>query len=72
MSNHLLIVVFQKPWGSNQNWPPEAAEMYYLIGMCHMEKKDYVGAHDAFNNSIRVDSKYAEVCKHKFYFLFFF
>ena len=35
--------------------------MNYLIGMCEVESHNYLAAHEAFNNAIRVDPKYAEV-----------
>ena len=41
--------------------------MNYLIGMCQVEIRDYLGAHDAFNNAIRVDPKYSEVCIRVFF-----
>ena len=50
----------QKPWQDKQLYPPEAAEMYYLIGMCQIEERDYLNAHDAFNNAIKVKAKYPE------------
>ncbi len=56
-----MLFFFQKPWSKETNWPPEAGEMYFLIGMCYMESRDYLGAQDAFNNAIRVDPKQADV-----------
>ena len=53
--------VFQKPWTAEAQWPKDAAEMFFLIGLCHMETKYYTAAHEAFNNAIRVDSKHADV-----------
>ena len=55
------IYIAQKPWQKKQTWPPEAAEMYHLMGMCYTEMRDYSSAHDAFNNAIRIDLKFAEV-----------
>ncbi|KAK2188117.1 hypothetical protein NP493_141g04003 [Ridgeia piscesae] len=52
--------VTMKPWDDKQQWPPEAAEMFYLIGTCHTEMRNYLDAHDAFNSAIRVEPKHAE------------
>ena len=41
--------------------PAEAAEMYYLIGLCLIECKQYSEACDAFNNTLKIESKHAEV-----------
>lgn len=41
--------------------PPESAEIYFMIGTCQVELKDYNKAHDAFNDAIKVDGKFAEV-----------
>ena len=35
--------------------------MYYLIGMCQIETREYLNAHDAFNSAIRVDQRSADV-----------
>ena len=58
----LCNFIIQKPWQKDASLPVEAAEMYFLIGMCHTEMRDYLSAHDAFNNAIRVDSRHSEVC----------
>ncbi|ELT94016.1 hypothetical protein CAPTEDRAFT_222812 [Capitella teleta] len=56
-----LTHYMQKPWQEKLPWPPEAAEMNFLLGMCQMETRDYLNANEAFNNAIRVNPKYAEV-----------
>ena len=35
--------------------------MFYLIGTCHTEMRNYLDAHEAFNSAIRVEPKHAEV-----------
>jgi tetratricopeptide (TPR) repeat protein len=52
-----------KPWGNRLRipWPKEAAEVHHLIGMCYSEMRNYLSAHDAFNNSLKIDAKYADV-----------
>ncbi|XP_013415730.1 uncharacterized protein LOC106177489 [Lingula anatina] len=49
-----------KPWSDKDSWPHEAAEVHYLIGMCNMELRGYLEAHEAFNNAIKVDGTNAE------------
>ncbi|XP_023933515.1 uncharacterized protein LOC106162457 [Lingula anatina] len=50
-----------KPWSDKDSWPHEAAEVHYLIGMCNMELRGYLEAHEAFNNAIKVDGTNAEI-----------
>ncbi|XP_009885320.1 PREDICTED: tetratricopeptide repeat protein 6 [Charadrius vociferus] len=38
----------------------EAAEIYYLTGLCHMEQKSLLRAHDAFSMAIRLHSSYPD------------
>ncbi|NXI46447.1 TTC6 protein, partial [Galbula dea] len=38
----------------------EAAEMYYLTGLCYMEQKNLLRAHDAFSMAIRLHSRYPD------------
>ncbi|NXT77803.1 TTC6 protein, partial [Zapornia atra] len=38
----------------------EAAEMYYLTGLCYMEQKNLLQAHDAFSMAIRLHSSYPD------------
>ncbi|XP_035395143.2 tetratricopeptide repeat protein 6 [Cygnus atratus] len=38
----------------------EAAEMYYLMGLCYMEQTNLLQAHDAFNTAIRLHSSYPD------------
>ncbi|NXL07253.1 TTC6 protein, partial [Mesembrinibis cayennensis] len=38
----------------------EAAEMYYLTGLCYMEQKSLLRAHDAFSMAIRLHSSYPD------------
>ncbi|KFV43736.1 Tetratricopeptide repeat protein 6, partial [Tyto alba] len=38
----------------------EAAEMYYLTGLCHMEQKMLLRARDAFSTAIRLHSSYPD------------
>ncbi|XP_050753053.1 tetratricopeptide repeat protein 6 [Gymnogyps californianus] len=38
----------------------EAAEMYYLTGLCHMEQKSLLRACDAFSMAIRLHSSYPD------------
>ncbi|NXH10275.1 TTC6 protein, partial [Bucco capensis] len=38
----------------------EAAEMYYLTGLCYMEQKSLFQAHDAFSMAIRLHSSYPD------------
>lgn len=33
--------------------------MNYLVGLCSLELRNYLQAHDAFNNAIEIDKKYA-------------
>ena len=47
-----------------QEWPKEAAEVYYLIGMCHMEIPNHLKAYEAFNDAIRINADYPEVRTH--------
>ncbi|XP_038063059.1 uncharacterized protein LOC119733763 isoform X2 [Patiria miniata] len=51
---------FMKPWQERQTWPMEAAEVNYLIGMCHTEIPNYLKAFEAFNNAIKINSEYPE------------
>ncbi|XP_072039506.1 uncharacterized protein [Amphiura filiformis] len=51
---------FMKPWQERQEWPKEAAEVYYLIGMCHMEIPNHLKAYEAFNDAIRINAHYPE------------
>ncbi|XP_010084702.1 PREDICTED: tetratricopeptide repeat protein 6-like, partial [Pterocles gutturalis] len=38
----------------------EAAEMYYLTGLCYMEQKSLLQAHDAFSMAIRLHPSYPD------------
>ncbi|KFQ04504.1 Tetratricopeptide repeat protein 6, partial [Haliaeetus albicilla] len=38
----------------------ETAEMYYLTGLCYMEQKSLLRAHDAFSMAIRLHSSYPD------------
>ncbi|PKU46137.1 tetratricopeptide repeat protein 6 [Limosa lapponica baueri] len=38
----------------------EAAEIYYLTGLCHMEQKNLLRAHRAFSMAIRLHSSYPD------------
>ncbi|XP_071495128.1 uncharacterized protein [Diadema antillarum] len=51
---------FMKPWQERQTWPMEAAEVYYLIGMCHMEIPNILKAYEAFNSAIKINQDYPE------------
>ena len=51
----------QEPPNERVAWPAEAAEMFYLKGTCHKEMMNFGEAQDAFNETIRVQPKYAEV-----------
>ncbi|XP_071844864.1 uncharacterized protein [Apostichopus japonicus] len=51
---------FMKPWNDRQSWPAEAAEVYYLIGMCHTEIPNHLKAFEAFNCAIRINNEYPE------------
>ncbi|XP_067933193.1 uncharacterized protein [Watersipora subatra] len=48
-----------KPWKPKDKWPKEGAEVNYLVGLCSLELRNYLQAHDAFNNAIEIDKKYA-------------
>ena len=41
--------------------PEKAAEVYFLIGKCHVESGNYSAALDALNSAIRINPNYAEV-----------
>jgi len=60
ISNGLLHCL-QTPWRPREPWPQEAAEAHYLIGMCHMELKNYLEALSGFTEAIKLDANYAEV-----------
>ena len=45
---------------SEEKRPKEAAQVNYDIGVCSLELRDYLQAHDAFNNAIDIDERYAE------------
>ena len=51
--------MLQKPWKPKDKWPKEGAEVNYLVGLCSLELRNYLQAHDAFNNAIEIDKKYA-------------
>ncbi|XP_078682864.1 uncharacterized protein LOC144917111 isoform X2 [Branchiostoma floridae x Branchiostoma belcheri] len=38
----------------------EAAEVYYYLGLCHLELFQYMDALEAFNNALKVNPSYAE------------
>lgn len=57
----LYVLPPQKSWQDKDPWPQEAAEVFYLIGSCQMEMRDYLSAQDGFNSAIQVDRKLAEV-----------
>ncbi|KFO84213.1 Tetratricopeptide repeat protein 6, partial [Buceros rhinoceros silvestris] len=38
----------------------EAAEMYYLTGLCYMEQKSFLQAHDAFSMAVKLHSSYPD------------
>lgn len=42
----------------------EAAEVNYLIGMCHTEIPNYLKAYEAFNNAIKINTDYPQVSSH--------
>ncbi|XP_031569552.1 uncharacterized protein LOC116304042 [Actinia tenebrosa] len=48
------------PWNTRSPLPLEAAPVFFLIGMCHVELSDSSSALDAFNDAIRVNPEYAE------------
>ena len=54
------MFILQRPWKPKEKWPKEAAEVNYNIGICSLELRDYLQAHDAFNNAIDIDKRYAE------------
>lgn len=43
--------------------PLQAAVVYFMIGTCYTELDNLIGALDAFNNAIKVNPDYAEVCE---------
>ncbi|XP_071786267.1 uncharacterized protein [Asterias amurensis] len=51
---------FMKPWQERHTWPMEAAEVNYLIGMCHTEIPNYLKAYEAFNNAIKINTDYPQ------------
>lgn len=55
-----FFIFIQKPWKPKDKWPKEAAEVNYLVGLCSLELRNYLQAHDAFNNAIEIDKKYAQ------------
>lgn len=56
----LLLLSLQRPWKPKDKWPKEAAEVNYTVGLCSLELRNFLQAHDAFNNAIDIDKKYAE------------
>ncbi|XP_063677695.1 uncharacterized protein LOC134813749 isoform X3 [Bolinopsis microptera] len=43
-----------------QEMPKSAAEVYFLIGKCHVESGNYPSALDALNSAIRINPSYSE------------
>ncbi|XP_078601975.1 uncharacterized protein LOC144876496 isoform X1 [Branchiostoma floridae x Branchiostoma japonicum] len=48
------------PWQAKQPMPWEAAEVYYYLGLSHLELFQYMDALEAFNNALKVNPSYAE------------
>ena len=51
----------QNPKILKQEMPKSAAEVYFLIGKCHVESGNYPSALDALNSAIRINPAYSEV-----------
>eukprot|EP00794_Sanderia_malayensis_P018055 gene18055-19864_t len=49
-----------KSWDDSQDLPPQAAEVYFLIGMVYTEMVNHSMALEAFNNTLKVNSEHAE------------
>ncbi len=56
----LSTFLFQKP-PEGDKWPPEAAQLHFLRGLCCLETKETSTAHEAFNRAIALDPKHASV-----------
>ncbi|XP_071949677.1 uncharacterized protein [Antedon mediterranea] len=57
----LMMCHPQKPWLiDKQVYPPEAAEVYFLIGQCQTEIPNHLKAYEAFNSAIKIDPEYPE------------
>ena len=51
----------QNPKILKQEMPKSAAEVYFLIGKCHVESGNYPSALEALNGAIRINPAYSEV-----------
>lgn len=56
--NHALKMY--EPWDVRQSWPKESGEVFFLIGVCHMELKEYKSALESFNVSLKTNPTFAE------------
>ena len=45
------------------SWPEEAADIFYLIGLCFMRLKIYQSALDAFNSAVKINPEFPKVAK---------
>lgn len=45
------------------SWPEEAADVFYLIGLCFMRLKIYQSALDAFNSAVKISPEFPKVGK---------
>lgn len=43
------------------SWPEEAADVFYLIGLCFMRLKIYQSALDAFNSAVKISPEFPKV-----------
>ncbi|XP_033111439.1 uncharacterized protein LOC117112460 isoform X2 [Anneissia japonica] len=57
----LMMCHPRKPWMIDKHvYPPEAAEVYFLIGQCQTEIPNHLKAYEAFNEAIKIDPEYPE------------
>ena len=48
------------------HWPKDAADVFFYIGMCFVELKEYQSALDSLNSSLKINSEFAEVSSEPF------
>ncbi|XP_057307156.1 uncharacterized protein LOC130645247 isoform X1 [Hydractinia symbiolongicarpus] len=49
-----------KPWNPKQCWPKEASQVYFMMGLCHVEEYAYQLAIGSFNCSLKIHPGFAE------------